>query len=161
MIPGFSAYEAGTGGEIRFRATGRVRSNRALCHGYPRIRLRGDDGKTKTMAIHRLVATAFLGVPGDLHVNHINFCRTDNRVENLEYVTHAQNIAHSRNAGRYPCLRGQKRPNFKQRKTRLTPVQVEEIRGEKNLRVYELCRIYGVCGTIIERIKRGKYKAIA
>ena len=50
----------------------------------------------KTFKIHRLVAKAFLGPrPPGLETNHINGIKTDNRIENLEYVTHAENMRHA------------------------------------------------------------------
>lgn len=52
--------------------------------------------KRKGFLVHRLVADAFIPNPDNLaEVNHINEDKLDNRVENLEWVTHAQNIAHS------------------------------------------------------------------
>jgi hypothetical protein len=50
-------------------------------------------GKSDCFTIHRLVATAFLG-KSDLHVNHINGNKQDNRVENLEYVSNRENNTH-------------------------------------------------------------------
>lgn len=52
------------------------------------------EGKVKTKLIHQLVAIAFLNhKPNGLNmvVNHINFIRSDNRIENIEIVTHRQN----------------------------------------------------------------------
>ena len=52
------------------------------------------NGKRKNTKIHQLVAMAFLNHTPDgmkLVVNHIDFNRTNNRVENLEIVTNREN----------------------------------------------------------------------
>lgn len=59
--------------------------------GYLRVNLRRR-ALAKTFYVHRLVAAAFLGDPSDLEVDHLNGVRNDNRVENLEIVTHAENL---------------------------------------------------------------------
>ena len=54
------------------------------------------DGKYKHRPIHRDLWEAFNGcIPKGLEVNHINLNRQDNRLENLELVTHQQNIKHA------------------------------------------------------------------
>ena len=66
-------------------------------HGYCRVRLFDKTGKGKHYAVHRLVLEAFVG-KSDLHINHINEIKTDNRLVNLEYCTPKQNCNHgSRN----------------------------------------------------------------
>ena len=54
------------------------------------------EGKRRTIAVHRLVALAYLDNPKNLpEVNHINANRLDNNVSNLEWVTHGENVKHS------------------------------------------------------------------
>ena len=56
--------------------------------GYPQVGI----GTCKTVSVHRLVAEAFLPNPLGLRdVDHIDGNKTNNRVENLRWVTHKEN----------------------------------------------------------------------
>lgn len=68
-------------------------------NGYYTVDL-SKNAKTKTVSVHRLVALAFIPNPNNLPVvNHKNGIKTDNRVENLEWTTHASNHQHAEAIG--------------------------------------------------------------
>lgn len=64
--------------------------------GYIETCLAARNGKRKNEKWHRLVAVAFLpNLKNKKQVNHKNGIKTDNRVENLEWVTQSENIQHA------------------------------------------------------------------
>ena len=64
-------------------------------HGYQMV------GASRPMPyVHRMVAETWLDNPNNYRdVNHINGVKDDNRVENLEWVTHSQNLSHAYRTG--------------------------------------------------------------
>lgn len=55
------------------------------------------DGIRKSRYVHRLVAEMFINKPvGKEYVNHIDYNRKNNTVENLEWCTQAENLEHSK-----------------------------------------------------------------
>lgn len=75
---------------------GRVLATTRQDTGYEKVNL-SRDGEVRSLKVHRLVLEAFRGrMPEGTEVNHRNGDKADNRLENLEAVTHAQNMAHAR-----------------------------------------------------------------
>jgi hypothetical protein len=70
--------------------------------GYLRVVL-CKEGNSKLWYIHRLVALAYIPNPENKKmVNHKNGNKRDNRAENLEWVTRAENHIHAFENGLYP-----------------------------------------------------------
>lgn len=65
-------------------------------NGYVVVTLR-KDGKTKTMRVHRLVASMYLKDTyfDGAHVNHKDGVKTNNSVGNLEWVSRSDNMRHA------------------------------------------------------------------
>ena len=91
-------------GRIKSKA-GRISLESARKDGYKYTKIRlGSKSQYRTELLHRLVAASFLGLPPSpehSQINHKDGNRSNNAVENLEYVTPAQNMAH-----RCACQKG-------------------------------------------------------
>lgn len=81
---------------------GKILKQRLNKKGYPIVYL-SKDGKQKTIAVHRLVAKAFIDNPLSLpQVNHKDGCKTNNNVDNLEWCDNSYNQKHAHEIGLYP-----------------------------------------------------------
>ncbi len=69
---------------------GRIISQFSDGDGYKKVHL-NMLGRRFGFKVHRLVVAHFIGDIGLLHVDHVNGVRSDNRLENLEPVTQAEN----------------------------------------------------------------------
>jgi hypothetical protein len=129
--------------------------------GYRRVRLYADDGSWRDHSVHRLVLETFAPCPlvGQAPTSHgfiprhKNDVRDDNRLENLEWGTQADNIRDRDVRGRRTAPKGERHPMAK-----LSPADVLAIRQRhaagEGLEL--LGQSYGVTRHAIWRIVHGK-----
>ncbi len=86
---------------------GVILKNRITDRGYHTVQL-SRKCRSKQKFVHRIIAESFFTKPiNATETNHKNGIRSDNRLENLEWVTHAENMQHSiKVLGRRPPTSG-------------------------------------------------------
>lgn len=87
-------YQASNLGNIR-HVYGNQLKPKFKSNGYAFVCLYINKPKPVYRHVHRLVAAAFLGDNSELQVNHKDQNKTNNRLDNLEWVTKQDNIRHS------------------------------------------------------------------
>lgn len=100
-------------------------------------------GKRKNYTVHRLVMLAFVGeCPKNAEIRHLNSIRKDNRLCNLAYGTHSENMLDAAMLGRLG-------------RQKLTIEDVRRIRRKicAGERVIDVATEYGVCRRTISDIK--------
>ena len=116
-------YQVSNLGNVRTvkRGEATVMSQEEQWNGYLSVHLR-NKGVERRASVHRLVAEAFIPNPDGLRdVNHKNGIKTDNRVENLEWLSHSDNMKHQYQVlktGRYGHLYKPAEPLIKDERIR-------------------------------------------
>ncbi len=158
-IKAFPRYSVSEWGEV-FGPRGRLKACKDK-RGYHRVWLYDSNGKRFEKYVHRLVAECFVDGDKGLTVNHIDGNKNNNHKSNLEWMSNADNLKHSFEAG----LRDTKKTWATRRKTnngfRLVPKEIQSqiinaYESEK-ISMRELGRRFsvdrGTIGRIISRRK--------
>lgn len=112
-------------------------------NGYNTISLEG-----KRYYIHRLVAMMFLGDwDNKLRVNHKNGIKNDNRVDNLEMITHSQCIKQAISSGLYVPFK---------KLTNNEVIEIKEILASGLYTQTYIASLYGVHGSLISLLNSNK-----
>lgn len=117
-----------------------------LFRGYPSITING-----MSRRVHRLVCEAFLGPSNGLHINHKNGIKTDNRIDNLEYVTQRQNNRHAFENGLINNS-GEKHGLSKLTNIQTSVIKEAIINGHKGI---SIAKYFNVSKSTISMIKHG------
>lgn len=124
-------------------------------NGYCKINFQ-KDGRHKGYWYHRLLAETFIPNPNNLpEVNHINGIKSDNRLDNLEWVSHEGNRHHAVAMGlwKHNPRYGEKHGNAK--------LNNEKVRAMRNaysegVIIAELARRFKVSSRTVSLIVKGK-----
>jgi len=175
-VVGFGGwYEVSDKGSVRSyrtQGTGRRRKLPVSLHGgyyrrnnhsfapYHYVLLRAEDGKKVNRIIGRLVLEAFAGkAPAGQEVSHLNGNPLDNRLENLAWETHKENMAHCdkvRVKGKRYTAKLVKEWIAQRGARKINAEKVQEIRAllDEGLTIRELACQYNVSHQTIYNIAR-------
>lgn len=110
-VVGYEDYfQVSNKGEIFSKRSKKILKLHLRKNGYVTFctRLSGRNSKALTFKVHRLVAMAFIDNPNNKPIiNHKDSIRSNNCVENLEWVTYKENVEHCILAGRFPYRYGE------------------------------------------------------
>jgi len=133
-----------------------VRRNKLLKHNLQKGRYRYyrvglfKNRKQKTKRIHALLAETFIPNPNNFpEVNHINGIKTDNELENLEWVTHDGNMKHANQTGlfnKHTQKSNARIMGLQNRKiSYYEATKMRELYESKKYNQRQLARMYGIC----------------
>lgn len=88
-------------GRIKLVNSDKILKTSKQTQGYHMVSFTHLDGRRVSKSVHRLVAETFLFCKNkdNMEVNHIDGNKSNNSLENLEWVTRTENLAHARAAG--------------------------------------------------------------
>jgi len=125
-------------------------------YGYPCIFLARGTFR-KNLKVHRLVAIAFIDNPNqEPEVNHKNLIKSDNRVDNLEWVDSETNMVHYHSSLKfkevYGAYRNECNPNSKLRQLEIDLIR--KLHSEYNIKQITLSTLFSVGASQINKIVR-------
>lgn len=91
-VKGYDGYEVSNTGKIKSLKTNRLLKPQKNNCGYLYILLTDSNKKVRINLIHRLVFDSFIGIDDGLEINHLDEDKENNRLDNLELITHEDNL---------------------------------------------------------------------
>lgn len=91
-VKGYEGYEVSNTGKIKSLKTNRLLKPQKNNCGYLYILLTDQNKKVKINLIHRLVFDSFVGIDEGFEINHLDEDKENNKLDNLELITHENNL---------------------------------------------------------------------
>lgn len=142
------------GKEATRRIKGKILNLYLRKDGYLDVSLR-KHGDKNVFLVHRIVSESFLENKNKYPVvNHINCIKSDNRVENLEWCTHKQNIDHACKNNLYKNrARGSRVTVSKLTELDVLDIKKRILNKERNV---EISKHYNIDPSVISCIRHNK-----
>ncbi len=154
-VSNFPDYQVSNHGRVKNKKTDKILKPYPT-RGYLRIGLYDETGR-KCKLVHRLVAEAFIPNPKNKPaVNHINGCKTDNNVTNLEWSTASENLYHAHNNGLRPKLDNQGEKNGFAKLTEAQVIHIKQLLADGKLTQKAIASHFNVSRETISNIKNGR-----
>lgn len=149
-----TSYSVDKKGNVYATRFGKTYQKKTTVHlrGYVYVRT-----SLRNYQLHRLVALAFIKNKYNKPcVNHKDGDKTNNTVENLEWVTYKENLRHAQRTGLSRCLGKNEGP------TKYTNEQCKEVleRIKRGMTYIEAGQIYGMPYSTVAHLKRGSRRLI-
>jgi len=151
-IPGYSEYLISKSGNVFSIKRNRLLKFKSFKGKYTQVSFY-INGKGLTVHLHRLLAITFLkNRDNHRNVNHKNAEKSDNRLENLEWLSQSKNVKHAYTLGLAKPASGEINGMHK-----LKERQVLEIKKLlENSNDTEIAKLYNVSRRCICKIRNGK-----
>ena len=153
-IIGFEDYNISSIGRVYSNKTNKILKQQPSHNGYLRVCLYDSNHQQHTEIVHRLLAFSFIGEDKEKpQINHKNGIKQDNRLENIEWVTSKENIAHSWSTGLKKAQKGENHPSNKLKEKEVLQILHKYKQGITQRKIAEQ---FNICFQNVNSIVKGK-----
>ena len=156
-IRGYPEYKATKDGQVIGKRGKPMKGHVDRC-GYREVILSYYPNLQKHALVHRLVLETFNPIENmeNYEVNHKNGDKLDNRLENLEWCNHSENIIHAYQTGLEQPMCGEQHHAHKLTEDAVKYIKQVYVKRDKEFGAVALAKKFNVDRTTIHDIVRGK-----
>ena len=129
---------------------------KSFINGYQNLLLKQKrNGKSTSRYVHKLVAEHFLERNDGIYVIHLNYDKTDNRVQNLKWATKRAKELHQFNNPNWERIVKERSKNIGKLNEGKVKIIKRQLKNNRT-RINMIAKRFGVSDTQIHRIKKGE-----